>query len=180
MARWNRTAALFTTSLLVLGVSSAASARDFILEGAQPVVAAAAVTDSRCGLLRAGAERSSATDCTSCHAAAEHATHPVEMNYEASRRSSHSIAGELRPLAELRRAGIRLVGGKVTCVTCHDAGSRVADHLALPADAMVRPAVNLRNRASYAFPVASQRQEQLADGARVSPTALCTACHALD
>jgi hypothetical protein len=183
MARSNQTAALVTASLLVLGVATSASARPFIIEDATP---ADATTDaasnsiaSRCGLLRTSADRSSASDCTSCHAAAEHATHPVEMNYEQARLGG-SMMRDLRPASELRARGIRLVDGKVSCVTCHDAGSRVANHLALPPGSTVQGAINLRNPATYTLPARTMKVEQVEVGAAVSPTALCKACHALD
>ena len=180
MARWNGAATLLATGLLGPVTAATTSARDFVLEATEPVAERAVLADSRCELQRAGGERASGAGCISCHVASQYANHPVDLSYEPSRLRARTIAGDLRPAAEVQRRGVRLVDGKVTCVTCHDASSKVADHLAIPRDAEVRPAVNPRERSSYAFGARPQRLEQVAAGARVSPTALCKACHALD
>jgi hypothetical protein len=178
MARPSTTTLLLAAVIgLGLGLAPAARARGFNLEEDAPAGDAPA---SRCALSRAEPERSDAARCTGCHLAIEHATHPVELDYEQSRRAAHTMAGDLRPAAEVRQRGVRLVDGRVTCVTCHDARSRVANHLAIPRGALVRPAVAVRDQASYAWPARVQPVEQVASGAAVSPTALCKACHALD
>jgi len=69
---------------------------------------------------------------------------------------------------------------KVSCVTCHVGTSTVANRLALPEGSMVRPAVIPRDRTSYTMPVVWTRIDQLPQGAVVSPTSLCMACHAFD
>ena len=192
MCRSDSTAALLAVSLLALVSAAPASGRDFILEDQAPAraatvaegayVATSRATDAggQCGLAASGAGRSKASDCTACHRAIEHATHPVEMNYEASRRAGGARARDLRPTSELLKRGIRLVDGKVSCVTCHVASSQLAYNLALPPGSMARPAVNPRDRSSYTVPVAATRVDLLAPGAVVSPTSLCKACHAFD
>jgi hypothetical protein len=173
MARATATHTLLLAAALGLAAPTVAGARGFILEDEAPGA-------SGCALARLDGDRASAARCTACHAAAEHATHPVELDYEASRRAAHTMAGDLRPVSELRARGVRLVDGKVTCTTCHDARSRVANHLAIPRGALVRPAVVVRDRSSYALPARARPVEEAAPGAAVSPTALCKACHALD
>ena len=90
------------------------------------------------------------------------------------------MARDLRPVAELQRRGVRLVNGKVTCLTCHDARSPAANRIALPPEAVVTAAVDMRRHGSLAQPAVAQRLADVQEGTAVSPKALCTACHAFD
>jgi len=127
-----------------------------------------------CKLFQGAPERVAAQDCMSCHAM--HTTHPVEIDYESARFKPQS---GLRAADEVVRRGVFLPDGKVQCVTCHDARSRWAYHLALPPDALVRPAVNTRDPSTYERPVALSRPQALPTGTSVSPTPLCKVCHTL-
>ena len=127
-----------------------------------------------CKLFQAAPERVPAQDCMSCHAM--HTTHPVEIDYESARFKPQSA---LRAATEVVRRGVFLPDGKVQCVTCHDARSRWAYHLALPPDALVRPAVNTRDPSTFERPVALSRPQALPAGTSVSPTPLCKVCHTL-
>ena len=127
-----------------------------------------------CKLFQGAAERVAAQDCMSCHGM--HTTHPVEIDYEAARFKPQSA---LRAADEVVRRGVFLPDGKVQCVTCHDARSRWAYHLALPPDALVRPAVNTRDPSTYERPVALSHPRALPAGTSVSPTPLCKVCHTL-
>ena len=127
-----------------------------------------------CKLFQVAPERVSAQECMSCHAM--HATHPVEIDYEAARFKPES---GLRAVAEVVRRGVFLPGGKVHCVTCHDARSRWAFHVAIPPDALVRPAVNTNDPSTYERPVALSRPQALRAGTSVSLTPLCKVCHTI-
>ena len=127
-----------------------------------------------CKLFQGAPERVPAQECMSCHAM--HTTHPVEIDYEAARFKPQSA---LRAGSEVVRRGVFLPDGKVQCVTCHDARSRWAYHLALPPDALVRPSVNTRDPSTYEGPVALSRPHALPAGTAVSPTPLCKVCHTL-
>ncbi len=143
-----------------------------VLAAERPNAATGPSTTS-CKLFQAAPERVPAQECMTCHGM--HTTHPVELDYEAARYSSSA----LRPGAEVIRRGVFLPDGKVQCVSCHDAASRWAYHLAIPPGALVRPALNPRDPSTYERPVALARPEALAAGTSVSPTPLCKACHSI-
>ncbi len=125
-----------------------------------------------CKLFQGAAERVPAQECMSCHGM--HTTHPVELDYETARFKPQS---GLRAGDEVIRRGVFLPDGKVQCVSCHDARSRWAHHLAIPPGALVRPAVNTHDPATYERPVALSRPQALPAGTAVSPTPLCKVCH---
>jgi uncharacterized heparinase superfamily protein len=102
------------------------------------------------------------------------------MDYGQSRQVNGRSRRDLRPLSDLARHGIRLVEGKVTCVTCHDGRSRVAGHLALPPGSVARPTASPLVRAGIEERGPELRVEDLPQGSAVSPTPLCMACHAFD
>jgi hypothetical protein len=135
--------------------------------------AATGLSTTSCKLFQAAPERVPAQECMTCHGM--HTTHPVELDYEAARFSSSA----LRPGAEVIRRGVFLPDGKVQCVSCHDAASRWAYHLAIPPGALVRPAVNPRDPSTYERPVALSPPQALPAGTSVSPTPLCKACHSI-
>lgn len=86
-----------------------------------------------CLLTSSGFERSTAGSaaCLACHDGtaalfvSTHA-HPLESSY-ADAWLDHRAALRGIPVRELV-----LVGGRVTCVACHDGGSRQPHHVALP------------------------------------------------
>jgi hypothetical protein len=126
---------------------------------------------AECKLFQGAPERVPAQECMSCHGL--HTTHPVEIDYENSRLKDPG----LRSGAEVVRRGVFLPDGKVQCVSCHDATSRWAYHIAIPSGARVRPAVNQRDPSTYERPVALAPPQALPEGTSVSPTPLCTVCH---
>jgi hypothetical protein len=93
--------------------------------------AATGLSTTSCKLFQAAPERVPAQECMTCHGM--HTTHPVELDYEAARLTRPA----LRPGAEVIRRGVFLPDGKVQCVSCHDAASRWAYHLAIPPGAQV-------------------------------------------
>ncbi|GEJ57071.1 hypothetical protein AMYX_18120 [Anaeromyxobacter diazotrophicus] len=81
--------------------------------------------------LELGAERTTASSvCTGCHDGAlggsfEHGGHRVEIAYA-------PYPAGLRPKPEERKVNVVLPGGRITCMTCHDARSALPSHLAAP------------------------------------------------
>lgn len=131
-----------------------------------------------CALVRGGATGQDARACAGCHQMADHG-HPVEADY-AQARYRQGSSQDLRPLEEITKRGVRLVAGRVTCVTCHDASSRFGSHLAIPPGALVRPAANLTQPATYERPEPLQPARLVRQGTQVSPKPLCLSCHAFD
>jgi hypothetical protein len=122
-----------------------------------------------CGLLAADGGSGDSKGCLACHAESAHGIHPVEVDYAAAEARRFRRSG-FRPVAEVVARGVRLVDGKVTCVTCHSGTSRTVARLALPpvGDGLVvapNPRLRVIN-ASYG-------------GNRTAPdpTALCIVCH---
>lgn len=81
----------------------------------------------------------STLDCLSCHdgsAAGSIRSCSVKCDFS----SSHSILkpyppaqsrGSYAPLAEVKRRGIRIRGGKVTCISCHNLNNPASGHLVI-------------------------------------------------
>lgn len=141
-----------------------------------------------CKLFEGGSESAPARECVSCHraAAAGHATHPVDVHYEAMRGGSEA---SLRPLEEVVKRGVLVPEGKIRCATCHDARSEWKYHLALPPGAPAVPAVNPRDPRTYADDEGSAPRAEVPRSSwtarprrerDVSPKPLCLACHGLD
>ncbi len=96
-------------------------------------------TRRHCGLEGGEGARVTDRDCIACHEAGSHRTHPVDVDYgdaRARRVSARSLPGDarspLKDVASVTRSGLKLAGGKVTCLTCHDAGSGNHMHLVIP------------------------------------------------
>ncbi len=120
--------------------------------------------------------------CLGCHPL--RSCHPVDLDYQPAAGRSR---GALRPEAEVVRSGVLLPGGRVTCHSCHDAGSAWAHKLALPPGSTARGAVDPRDSRTYgpgSRPIAPMTVEEararLPAGTALSPRALCLACHAKD
>lgn len=178
MTRATTTANLAVAAFLTFAATPAAQARDPF--GGEGIRVARLDTAESCALATASPARSTSADCLGCHSQREHASHPVEVDYAQAQRGGGMMARDLRPVAELQRRGVRLVNGKVTCLTCHDARSPAANRIALPPEAVVTAAVDMRRHGSLAQPAVAQRLADVQEGTAVSPKALCTACHAFD
>lgn len=144
----------------------------------------AAQHDSACALFRPGAETVNASDCLACHQAGRggpimRGTHPVGLDYAGAQLANPG----LRPGAEVVRRGILLPDGKIQCVTCHDAASPWAKHIALPPGSVPSPAVNPRDAHTYerekSWRLAGRRDPLPPVGSAVTPSPLCAACHTL-
>jgi hypothetical protein len=125
--------------------------------------------------VHAGFESASSRDCLACHetsrpAIQAHASHPLDVDY--GEKAGRAGSG-LRPLEEVRLAGVALPDGRLGCRTCHSSASPWKYHLAIPAGAEVRPAVDPGDPRTFESPPA----ERPAPGSRVSTKPLCQACH---
>jgi hypothetical protein len=130
-----------------------------------------APSEPGCGLLVAGGGSGDSKSCLKCHTAAAHGAHPVEVDYAQARSRRGFGSSSFRPLAEVTARGVRLVEGKVTCVTCHSGSSRLPAHLAPPAGTdNDRGLPSPRYRAAMASSASGRRPHQ-------DPTALCVSCH---
>ncbi|BDG09239.1 hypothetical protein [Anaeromyxobacter paludicola] len=134
-----------------------------------PAGQAAAPPEPRCSLFVPGKEAAAADDCLGCHEL--HSSHRVDFAYPAVVQRG----GALRTAAEAVRRGAFLPEGRVRCGTCHDGRSEYRYHLAIPAGAKLRPAVNPRDPVNHrALAGAPSQPGVLRD---VSPTPLCQTCH---
>jgi len=125
-----------------------------------------------CSLFAPGYATVPTEKCLQCHGLSR--THPVDIDYEGTIQRNPSFM--YRPVAEVIKRGVFLPNGQIACVTCHDANSPWKDRIALPPGAQARPAVDPRNRDTYASPHA-QPAAALPAHSAVTPTPLCQACH---
>lgn len=148
--------------------------------GAAPVqaqdVTAPATSTAQCALFFADAAQATTEQCSSCHSPGRH-SHPVDLDYASL---AYRAPSDLRPIEEVQRRGVRLVDGKLACVTCHDASSKFQARIALPGEALVRPRVELDDPRTFEEPVAPRPAGELPEGAAVSATPLCKSCHRFD
>ena len=125
-----------------------------------------------CSLFAPGYATVPTEKCLQCHGLSR--THPVDIDYEGT--IQRNPAFMYRPVAEVIKRGVFLPNGQIACVTCHDANSPWKDRIALPPGAKARPAVDPRNRDTYASPE-TQPAAALPAHSAVTPTPLCQACH---
>ena len=135
--------------------------------------------ETGCALAESSAAPST---CLGCHP--HRSCHPVDLDYGPL--AGRSL-GALRSEAEVVRRGVLLPGGRVTCHSCHDAGSPWAHKLAFPPGSTVTGAVVPRDSSTYGprrLPVAPMTVEEararFPAGRALSPRPLCLACHAKD
>jgi hypothetical protein len=123
---------------------------------------------TRCALSGEGAATATAGDCIRCHGDDRHGSHPVDVDYAAAARRRPADRSALRSLSELDRGGVRLDGGMVTCLSCHDARAGNELHLAIPTDlgGSIPPGELPEIRSSATRTATLQRA-----------TALCRLCH---
>lgn len=102
-----------------------------------PAILPAAATSPAAPLcsLDSGVERTApSSGCLACHTSLsgnfEHGGHRVEVAYEPAGK-------DLRPKPEERGVNVVLPGGRITCLTCHDARSKLPAHLAASTDGRV-------------------------------------------
>lgn len=144
---------------------------------ATAVATAAGPARGDCALLAAGWQDATVASCLACHATSAEVAHPTGMDYAAAAQASARGPSPLRPASDVVARGVLLPAGEVRCVTCHAPTSPWKDHLALPPGATPRPAVTLADPSTYE---ASSALPAPAPGDAVTPTPLCTACHAYD
>jgi hypothetical protein len=134
--------------------------------------ASASGAPAGCSLFESGYATVPTEKCLQCHGLSR--THPVDLDYAATIQKNPAFM--YRPLAEVIKRGVFLPNGQIACVTCHDANSPWQDRIALPPGTQARPAVDPRNRDTYASPQA-QPAATLPAHSAVTPTPLCQACH---
>jgi hypothetical protein len=151
--------------------------------GSTPGAALVAVTgdagegEATCKMLSVNGDALSVATCLQCHPShAGDRSHSVGGEYVQDERLS------LRPIAEVVKRGIFLPGGQIHCLTCHDARSPWKNHIALPAGAVARSAVDPHSPATYmnASVARDSSAPVLPPGSAVTPTPLCMACHNYD
>jgi hypothetical protein len=134
-------------------------------------------------------EEPSASACKSCHDghfASQGSNHPVNIEYAPRAERRRGSMMPLRGAEDVVARGLFLPDGELRCVTCHDGRSRWRYGLAIPAGAVLQPAVNPRDASTYTGDPARREaevraaQQSGAYGVKVSPKPLCLICHALD
>lgn len=118
-----------------------------------------------CGLDAPGASALTAADCVRCHGDAQHGSHPVEVDYTSAFVHRRPTRTALRHPADVASDGVRLDGGRLTCLTCHDPRYANDLHLAIPGDLGQPPGI----------PSAAGRDATVRRAA-----ALCRECHVVD
>jgi hypothetical protein len=120
--------------------------------------------------------------CRACHAFTR--CHPYDVDYA---RLASASRGALRTAEEVIRRGLFLPEGRMTCHTCHDAGSWWGQRLVIPPTSRVSARVVPGDASTYdaANPkiqsmTVEQARATLPRDTDLSPKPLCLACHARD
>jgi hypothetical protein len=134
-----------------------------------------------CLLTREATSGAPASRCLGCHGGSirEHASHPVDVDYEGS---PGQATGVLRTLREAIARGAFLPDGKVRCTSCHDGRSRFRYRLAIPPGSEIRPAIRLDDPRTFepAAGPGGGLAALLADRPKVAARPLCLSCHPMD
>ncbi len=150
----------------------------------QPSSAAGSASAVHCVLAGGTPPKDESSEaCLSCHGKSGPGplfthSHPVNVEYAAAHERGK---GTLRALDAVTAKGVALPGGKLQCVTCHDAKSQWAKWIALPTGAVARPAAD--RRASKLEDAPNWRIAPAvpppppAKGTEIISAPLCAACH---
>ena len=142
---------------------------------------AAEAGPQECRLLAAGSENLPSQACVACHDGK--GERPFCPGHKVG--NAYPDAGDakyaLRTRMDVLGRGIKLPGGNLECVTCHDRASPWESHLALPSGTRALPRIDphdpstYENRPNWRLTLPNARPRM--PGQPVCPAMLCVVCH---